>query len=185
VVERSRKFSAVGAGKAGAMIEPVEPGDDGNRQIAHRVTGEFDHRVIVRQLAKIAVQYRGLRTGFGEQSEFAPRHRQQIAHGFQPRVVADLVLVGASIRRDPLAGRIDPFPVVGLVEILPALLLDISQQRMRSIRRRRSFSEWPASQLMKTLLDSKARQFVRKFHTRHHLTALYARTRIQHGATLE
>ena len=138
-------FPAVGPGKAGAMIEPVEPGDDGDRQIAHRVAGEFDHRFIVRQLAKIAVQYRRLRAGFGEQPEFAPRHRQQIAHRFQPRVVADQVPVGARIRRGPLAGRIDPFPVVGLVEILPALFFDISQQRMRGIRRRRSFSEWPGT----------------------------------------
>jgi hypothetical protein len=60
VVERSRKFSAVGPGKAGAMIEPVESGNDGNGQIAHRAAGEFDHRFIVRQLAKISVQYRQL-----------------------------------------------------------------------------------------------------------------------------
>ena len=42
----------LGTGKTGAMIEPVEPGDDGDRQIAHRVAGEFDHRVFVRPLAK-------------------------------------------------------------------------------------------------------------------------------------
>jgi hypothetical protein len=137
------------------MIEPVESGDDGNRQIAHRVAGEFDHRFIVRQLAKIAVQYRGLRTGFGEQSEFAPRHRQQIAHGFQPRVVADGVLVGAGIGCSPLAGWINPFSVVSLVEILPALLLDVSEQRMRRIRRRWSFREWPATPAHETSLSQR------------------------------
>ena len=54
------------------MVEPVESGDDGNRQIAHRVAGEFDHRFIVRQLAKIAVQYRRLRARFGEQPAIRP-----------------------------------------------------------------------------------------------------------------
>jgi hypothetical protein len=48
-----------------------------------------------------------------------------------------------------------------------------------------AFPKGQANQFMRPLLDSKAQQFVRKFRTRRHLTALYARTRIQHGATLE
>jgi hypothetical protein len=82
-------------------------------------------------------------------------------------MVADGVPVGAGIRRGPLAGRIDPFSVVDRIEILPALLLDIRQQRMRRIRRRAgALPNGQARQLMKPLLDSKAQQFVRKFHTR-------------------
>jgi len=154
------------------MIEPVEPGDDGDRQIAHRVAGEFDHRFIVRQLAKIRVQYCRLRVRLGEQPEFAPRHHEQVAHGFQPRVVADLVLVAARIGRGPLAGRIHPFSVVCLVEILLALPLDLSQQRMRSIRRRWRFTEWPGMPAHETPFDSKAGQFVAalitcRFHPPH------------------
>ena len=89
VIERTRKLLAVGPGKSGAMVEPVKSGDDRDRQIVHGVAGEFDHRFLVRQLAKIGVQYRLLQVRLGEQREFAPRHHQQIAHGFQPRVVTD------------------------------------------------------------------------------------------------
>jgi hypothetical protein len=152
MTERSQKFSAVSARQTSAMIEPVESGNDGDRQIAHRIAGEFDHRVIMRQLAKIALQYRRLRVGFGEQPEFGPRHRQQIAHGFQPRVVADAVLVGAGIGCSPLAGWINPFSAVGVVEILPALFLHVGHQRMRRIRRRGSFREWPATPVHETSL---------------------------------
>jgi hypothetical protein len=100
-------------------------------------------------------------------------------------VVADLILVGAGIRRSPLAGRIDPFSVVDLVEILLAPLLDVGQQRMRSIRRRWRFFRTTRNASSWNLFDLKARQFQREFRPQHYLTALYARTRIQHGATLE
>ena len=130
-------------GERGAMIEPVEPGDDGYRQVDRRVAGEFDHRFIVRQLAKIGVQDGGLRIRLGEQREFAPRHRQQIAQGLEPGVIADRWLIPMCIRSGSLAGGIDQLAAVGLVQILFGTLLDIRKQRQRAIRCRRTLSERP------------------------------------------
>ena len=46
-----------------ALNQPVEAGDDGDREVGGVIAGELDHGLIVRQLAKIAVQQRGLLVG--------------------------------------------------------------------------------------------------------------------------
>jgi hypothetical protein len=66
-----------------------------------------------------------------------------------------------------------------------AMLLDVSQQRLRSIWRCWGSSEWPGMPAHDPSFDSKARLFAREFRSGIYLTLFYVRTRIQHGATME
>jgi len=91
-------------------------------------------------IAVIAVAGRARR-----QPEFAPRHRQQISARL-PAACGCRICSLSAPTSDAVACRPDrPIFVIDVVEILFAVLFDVSQQRMRSIRRRWSFSEWPGT----------------------------------------
>ena len=107
------------------MNQPVEARDDCYRKIGGGVAGEFDDRLIVRQLAQVAVQQQGLLVGIAKQGELPARHAQEVAEGLQTAVVANRRLVAGGIGRASLAGWIDQLAAIGIVEILLCAPLDL------------------------------------------------------------
>jgi hypothetical protein len=94
--------------RRGRRNEPASEARDGcDRKIGGGVAGEFDDRLIVRQLAQVAVQQQGLLVGIAKQGELPARHAQEVAEGLQTAVVANRRLVAGGIGRASLAGRID------------------------------------------------------------------------------
>ena len=115
------------------MNQPVEARDDCYRKIGGGVAGEFDDRLIVRQLAQVAVQQQGLLVGIAKQGELPARHAQEVAEGLQTAVVANRRLVAGGIGRASLAGRIDQLAAIGIVEILLCAPLDLLNWRLRAV----------------------------------------------------
>ncbi|TAI67814.1 hypothetical protein CWO89_01225 [Bradyrhizobium sp. Leo170] len=110
------------------MVQPVQPGDDGDRDVVDGASGEIDHRVLVRLLAQEAVDQLSLARRLRQKRGVASRDHGQIAHPFQPCVAPDFARAGARIIRFALTGGIDEIAMIGLFEICRDDLVQPLQQ---------------------------------------------------------
>jgi len=122
------------AGQMGAVAQPVEAGQDRDREIRRRGAGEIDHGVLVRALEQIGVDHVDLAGSRNQQPELPAGHRHHVLHRFQPGVIPDRADIAGRIRQRPPAGRIDQSSLVDVGEIAGNALAEVIEQSVRSSR---------------------------------------------------
>ena len=99
------------------MRQPVQAGQNGYGKIGRCCPRELDHGLVVRALEQISVHHFNLAVCISQQFKLSARHHHQISHRFQSGVIPNGAHIAVQIRKCSLAGRIDQFAMIDIIEV--------------------------------------------------------------------